>query len=46
MADNADRAQEIEEAHREAALRRMRARIAATMPAPPAPLAQQQEADA
>ena len=46
MPDNADRAQELEERHREAALARMRARIAATMPAPPPPPAQQQEDDA
>lgn len=46
MADNADRAQEIEEAHRQAALARVRARIAATMPTPPPPAAKIQEDDA
>jgi hypothetical protein len=44
--DNVDRAQEIEERHREAALARMRARIAATTPAPTPPPAQLQEDDA
>lgn len=46
MTDLADRAQELEERERQAALARIRARIAATSPTPARPPAQPQEDEA
>lgn len=46
MVDVVDRAQELEERERAAALARIRARIAATTSAPPPPPANDQEDDA